>query len=343
MRLKPFLTLFANRQLAALIGVKALFRPFLQLTYLAAAKSSGLLERLSDRALSFEELARTFAHSPKSREALEAWLQLGRRLNLLDLRNERYLLKNLALKLAKPQNDAALALLQEVATLHHKLVLHTPAELMLDRHWSLADQDGELTTRSSRTLEVFQLQAIEKNFPATGPTRLLEIGCGSAVYIKHAAAINPSLTALGLELQGDVAELARRHLDRWGLQDRCRVETSDIRERRPEQLFDIATLFNNIYYFPVDERMALLAHIRQFIRPGGFLLLTTCCQGGSLGVEVLNLWGAATANAGRLPHRQEIADQLNAAGYTGIQIMSLVPGDAFYSFKALVSGEAALA
>jgi len=334
--LKPFLKLFANRQLTALLAVNVLIRPFLKLTYLAAAKSCGLLEQLADQALSFDELADTYAHGPKSREALEAWLQLGRRLNLLDLRNQRYVLKGLAVKLAKPRNDAALALLQEVATLHHKLVLYTPSRLQLDQHWSLSDQDGELTARSSRTLEAFQLQAIEANVNASGTIHLLEIGCGSAIYMKHAAARNPSLTALGLELQSDVAAFARRNLDQWGLQGRCKVETADIRERTPGQLFDIATLYNNIYYFPVGERIALLAHIRQFIRPGGFLHLTTCCQGAGIGVEALNLWGAATANAGRLPHRQEMADQLSAAGYSNLRIMSLVPGDAFYSFKGIV-------
>jgi 4-hydroxy-2,2'-bipyrrole-5-carbaldehyde O-methyltransferase len=81
-------------------------------------------------------------------------------------------------------------------------------------------------------------------------------------------------------------------------------------------------------------------HIKRFIRPGGFLLLTTCCQGVSLGVEVLNLWGATTANGGRLPRRQEMADQLDAAGYTKVEVESLVPGDAFYSFKAFVCPEA---
>jgi SAM-dependent methyltransferase len=336
-KLKPFLKLFENNQLAALVGVKTLLKPFYTLTYLAGAESNGLLRQLAGHPLTFDELARTFAINPKSREALEAWLQLGLRLHLLALKNQKYELKGLALKLAEPQNDAALALLQEVATLHHKLVLCTPGRLKLDQPWSLADQDGALTTRSSRTLEAFQHEAIDIHFPISGTTHLLEIGCGSAAYIKYAASRNPSLTALGLELQIDVAELARKNIDQWGLQGKCRIETADIRERTPEQLFEIATLFNNIYYFPVADRINLLAHIMKFIRPGGFLLLTSCCQGGSLGVEALNLWGAATANAGRLPYRQEMVDQLYAAGFSAVQSMSLVPGDAFYSFKALVS------
>jgi cyclopropane fatty-acyl-phospholipid synthase-like methyltransferase len=284
--------------------------------------------------------SRIYARNPKSREALEAWLHLGLRLKLLNLKNQRYALNGLALKLARPENDGALALLQEVATLHHKLVLRTPEKIQREQLWSLADQDGELTARSSRSLEAFQVQAIDAHYPRSGATHLLEIGCGSAVYIKYAASRNPSLVALGLELQSDVAELARKNLNEWGMQGRCKIESTDIRELKKAPLFDIATLFNNIYYFRVEDRIPLLKHIRTFIRPGGFLLLTTCCQGGSINVEVLNLWGAATANAGRLPHRQEMTDQLYAAGYSKVEVVSLVAGDAFYSFKALSTGGA---
>ena len=94
----------------------------------------------------------------------------------------------------------------------------------------------------------------------------------------------------------------------------------------PGERFDIATLYNNIYYFPVEEREALLAHIRSFLKPGGFLLLTTCCQGGSPGLGALNLWGAATRGAGRLPTEDELVHQLQQAGYGGVKTTNLVPG-----------------
>jgi hypothetical protein len=63
-------------------------------------------------------------------------------------------------------------------------------------------------------------------------------------------------------------------------------------------------------------------------------LLTTCCQGGSLGVEALNLWGAATAGAGRLPAEDELVDQLRKAGYRRVKTTNLLPGDRFLSFQA---------
>jgi hypothetical protein len=93
-------------------------------------------------------------------------------------------------------------------------------------------------------------------------------------------------------------------------------------------------LYNNIYYFPVEERVGLLERIASFLKPGGFLLLTTCCQGGSLGTEALNLWGAATFGAGRLPARQELVDQLRQSGYSKVKTKNLFPGDRFMSFQA---------
>jgi hypothetical protein len=78
----------------------------------------------------------------------------------------------------------------------------------------------------------------------------------------------------------------------------------------------------------------VLGHIRRFLRPGGFLLVTTCCQGGSLGAEALNLWGAATHGAGRLPAEPELVSQLREAGYRNVKTKNLLPGDRFVAFQA---------
>jgi hypothetical protein len=81
----------------------------------------------------------------------------------------------------------------------------------------------------------------------------------------------------------------------------------------------------------------LLERIAGFLTPGGFLFLTTCCQGGSLGAEALNLWGAATQGAGRLPSEDELVAQLSQAGYSSVKKKNLLPGDRFVSFQAFRS------
>ncbi|HXJ88594.1 MAG TPA: class I SAM-dependent methyltransferase [Candidatus Binatia bacterium] len=334
MPLKPFFRLWRDNRLSALVGATAELKSFYKLAYLAAAGEAGLLNRLASGPASLDTLGEFHSVGARGREALEAWLQMGVRLRLLSLGPRGYMLRGLAKKLARPENDPVLAMVEEVVELHHKLITATLPKLRAGELWSLADQDGELIARSSRILEAFQAEIIRSTFPERGALRLLEIGCGSGIYLRYAAERNPSLTALGLELQSDVAEMARTNLRRWGLESRVEVETGDIRKKVPDQPFDIATLYNNIYYFPVEERVALLKHIGSFLKPGGFLLVTTCCQGGSLGAEALNLWGAATSGAGRLPSEDELVRQLREAGYSTVKTRNLLPGDRFLSFQA---------
>lgn len=332
--LRPLLRLWRDGRLTALLGAGTAMKPFYKLTYVAAAGEAGLLALLGAGAATFDELAAFCGAEGQGREALEAWLQMGVRLRLLRLVAGGYELRGLARTLARPQNDAVLAMAEEVAGLHHKLIAGTLPRLRGGELWSLADQDGELIARSSRVLEVFQEEAIRRTFPAEGAVRLLEVGCGSGVYVRCAAMRNPALTAVGVELQPAVAEAARKNLREWGLEGRVKVEDGDIRAKAAGERFDIATLYNNIYYFPVEERVALLAHVGGFLRAGGFLLLTTCCQGGSAGTEALNLWGAATRGAGRLPGEDEMVEQLRQAGFGRVRTMRLLPPERFLAFQA---------
>jgi hypothetical protein len=89
---------------------------------------------------------------------------------------------------------------------------------------------------------------------------------------------------------------------------------------------------SNICYFPVEERVPLLRHVGTFLKADGMLLVTTCCQGGSVGVEALNLWGTATG--GRLPSVEEMVGQLRGAGYRDVEAIRLTPGDSFHAFRA---------
>lgn len=317
-----------------MVNGSALLKPFYRLHYIVAGKESGLFALLVDAPKRFEQLAEVYCTDDKAREALEAWLSLGVQLRYLQQTAQGYALRGLAKRLARPENDATLALLQEAAGLHGPLIAETLQKLRRGKLWSLEDQDGEVIARSSRVMEAFQTEAIDRFFPSAGAVRVLEIGCGSGVYLRFAAGRNPALTAVGLELQADVAEVARGNIAKWGLESRVSIVAGDIRDRAPEESFDVVTLFNNIYYFPVEARVALLVHLMRFIRPGGFLLLITCCQGGSLPVEVLNLWGAATLTAGRLPGRDEMRAQLHQAGYGAVEAARLIPGEQFFAFRA---------
>ncbi|MBI3268427.1 MAG: methyltransferase domain-containing protein [Planctomycetes bacterium] len=336
MRLATFGSLLVSGRLELLFGLAGLATPFYRVCFLSTAATSGLLRRLAAAPASLEALAAELPPDPSLRDGLATWLEVGVRTRDLVKGRRGYRLRSrLARQLADPGNDAAVAVLEEMATLHHRLLRETPERMRQGRPFALADQDGELVARSSRVLEPFVREAIDDALPADGPCRLLEVGCGSGIHIKHAADRNPRLTAVGLELQPAVAAVATTNLRDWGLGDRVVVEVGDLRARPPEPAFDVATLHNNIYYFPTTERVAVLRHLRAFLKPAGRLLLTTAGRGGSPGMEVLNLWAAATAGCGPLPDADEMLAQLREAGFAEARARNIfAPTDRYYAFLA---------
>jgi len=335
MRISTLVALARSGRLGALLGARRLLTAFQRFCFLGSASSAGLLRALGAGPRSFAVLAGELAPHPDQHDALRDWLQIGVDVGELRREGDAYALAGrLATRLASPQHDALAAFVEEAVGLHHRVVWEAPRRMREGRRFHLADQDGEVIARSSRLLEPVVGEAVDRIVPAEGAVRLLEIGCGSGVYVQRAAARNPRLVATALELQPDVAALARRNLAAWGLSDRVAVEDVDVRRKAPQAVFDLATLHNNIYYFPVVERVALLAHVRRFLVPGGRLLLTTGCTGGTATMSTLSLWGALTDGCGRLPAPAELEAQLREAGFTGVESRSLVPGESYFAFVA---------
>lgn len=337
MGLRAMLELMRNKQFFLLLKLTGLFTSFYRLSYIASLVNNGFLEILGENPLPFDKLAQRVGVEKENFGALEAWLQAGMRLKEIELDAGGYTLKGISGQLARAGYDSYLAIVQEVTSLHHQLILDTPQKLRDGERWTLNDQDGEVIARSSRILEPFQREAIDATIPATKPLMLLEVGCGSGIYLKYAAERNPQLSAIGVELQPSVAEMARCNVASWGLQERVKIESGDIRGMTFEHPFDIVTLYNNIYYFPVSERVALLAHLRSYLKRDSLLVVTTGCQGGQPTMEILNLWGAATQGCDRLPHEEEMIKQMESAGFVNVKARNLLPGDSFYMFMGYSS------
>ncbi len=307
---------------------------FYRTCFLSALISSGLLPRLAAGPATLAELAAALDLKPAQHTALNAWLQVGVKCGELSLNREGYALAGkLSRELAAAVHDPEAALLEEVASLHYNLIRGLPGMLKEGRTFTLADQDGEVVAKASRILEPLIRMSMDRVIPKAGQVRLLDIGCGSGGYIRYACERNPGLTAVGVELQSEVADAARRRLADWGLADRVEVRAGDIRSQTPRPEFEVATLHNNIYYFPTMARPGLLAFLRRFLKPGGRLLVTTGCRGGGLPMAVFNLWGAATAGCGPLPEPEEMAAHLSEAGFISVEARKLYPFEAFYAFE----------
>jgi SAM-dependent methyltransferase len=331
MKIQTIKNLIKSGQLPMLVRIGNDFKHAYRLFFVASAQKNGFLKALCREPVPFQKLAKEFCKAEGSMDALKSWLDMGVHLGELKLDKNGYTLKGYSKKLSLPENDAMLAMIEEVVFLHHKIMIDTPSILKNGKLWGLEDQDGEMIARSSRMLEPFQTEAVDRFFPAAGPVRLLEVGCGSGFYAKYAAECNRDLTAVCVDLQPGVAEMARRNFETWKLTGRVNVEQGDIRDKKPEEFFDIVTLFNNIYYFRVNERKTLFKHLLSFLKPGGMLLITTCCKGGSLVTDVLDIWGTSTEGCGGLPAPADIKRQMKEAGFKKIQSKNLVPGESFYA------------
>jgi 4-hydroxy-2,2'-bipyrrole-5-carbaldehyde O-methyltransferase len=311
------------------LAVMRVLRGSHRAAFLAAGIESGLFARLAAGPVSLERLAADLGVAAGMEDGLAAWLDAAVAAGILRREPAGWALHGLARRLVRPEHDPAAALVVEAAALHHRLIRESPARWRDGRRLTLADQDGALVARSSRMLEPWGCEAVDMVVPARGPVRLLEIGCGSGVYVAYAARRNPELTALGLELQPEVAAVAAAAMARAGLAGRVRIETGDVMRMSAAAEWDVATLQNNINYFPPDRRVAVLSHVRGCLRAGGRVLVTVLCRDAEGGGDVLDLWGAMTAGCGRLPTRDELVAQLGAAGFVRVGARAPIPGQRF--------------
>jgi SAM-dependent methyltransferase len=294
-----------------------------------------VLARLREGPATKPELAALLGCDDDPDDALGAWLGVGVQLRDLGKRGDRYSLRSrLARRIADPRHAAVLGIVEQTAGLYHRVIRDAPARLRSGAKLRLADVDGAVVARASRVVEPLLLEAVDEMVPASGAFRLLEVGCGSASYLRHAVARNPALTALALDLDEHLVAQARASCAAWGISDRVEVACGDIRTRAPEPSFDLVTLHNVIYYFPVAAREALFQRLLGFAKPGGALLVTTTCRGGSVFSDVLSLWGAQTEGCGRLPDPDELVAQITRAGWRDAGARRLMPGESLYRFRA---------
>lgn len=326
-------------KILVLLRFKLMFSSFYRLSFFASMVDTVILERLARGPVTAESLLEDIGNDPSLRHAIESWLGLGVRLGMLKKSNKKYCLRGfLAKRLARPENDAIRALVREVASLHHFYIMQTPAKLARNDLWTASDQYNEhadFVARSSRNLEPFLFEFIDRFFPGSGSGRLLEVGCGHAGYIMYALGRNRDLSAIGLELDPQVAESARNAVRVRGLEDRVTILAQDVREFHTHEQFDILTLYNNIYYFPVEERVKLLKYLKHLLKPNGRIVITTGCVNGSIEFELVNLIHASTRGWGRLPDREEMLHQMFEAGFERNSAIDLLPGSKYYAFTGL--------
>lgn len=309
------------------------FEGFLRLQFFGTAASLNLLFHLrqwTDKA----DLARMLeARRP---DLLEALLEMGVALGELARDGDKYkVARGRAAVLAEPEGDPLAALIEEYVGYHAAVYRNLPERL---RGTPLDTYEGKgcLIARSSRTLEVFMRGFVERMAGAKSTSRLLEIGCGSGIYIRLAAKANPRLTGVGIDIQPDVVAQTNQSMLDWGLAGRFQIAKADIRSL-PDSVagsFDLITLYNNIYYFAEDERPGLLELVRSRLSPAGRLAVVSLFRGNSATCWDFDLVLRSTEGSHALPELDRLSEQLRQAGFKNISTHRLMPIEPLFALVA---------
>ena len=147
---------------------------------------------------------------------------------------------------------------------------------------------------------------------------------------------DPLIRVEGIDLAPEVAHETAARLRADGLSDRAVVHAGDVRDWEPPSggAFDLITLFNNVYYFPRDERVALYRQLCGLLAPEGTLLVATMTTPGSVASAHLHLMLCCQAGSAGLPRRGEIGSDLRAAGFEVVDERRLVPTEPFVGVTA---------
>lgn len=334
MKITAFAELLTSGQASMLAKLRKTSNEFYRACFISAALWRGVYDNFIDGKANFNHLCEKMAVS--NREGLRAWLELGVSLGELKRSGDEYQIKGRMTKsLLESKNDAYRALLQEIVDYHYFYVVDTPAMLRKQEWFPFDEVTGELVARSSRVSEPFIFEVVDAVVPRQGDFQLLEVGCGSGIYIQRACIRNSQLRAIGLELQEKVADMARRNIQAWGLENRATIEHLDVRNYSTSQKFDLVTLHQNVYYFPVLERENLFWQLKEYLKPGGQVLITSACQGGGPGIQGLNIWVSTTEGYSPLPDPDQLCQQLKTAGFVEVKTKRLVPFESIWAFTAI--------
>ncbi len=332
MAINTLVKFMLKNPISLILRMNKTLNEFYRAGFISTAISEGIYNLLSNGQANLKDIQSSMG-ADIDKEGLEAWLDLGVAIGELDKKNNAYSIKSaVSKKLLNSDNDTWKAFFQARVEIFYDYIIKTPALLKQNKKFDFSHSYGELFARSSRTVEPILVDVVDKIIPLNGPCRLLEVGCGSGIYIKRACDRNPNLVATGLELQKTVADFARENITIWQIDNRVKIEHIDVRKFQSDKPFDIVTFFNLIYYFPEKERTNLLRNLGGLLNSGGKLILTTLCPANDPSIQLMNLWSSMTDGCGPLPDPDKVCDQLNDAGFDEVQLEKLIP--AFYLFKA---------
>jgi SAM-dependent methyltransferase len=311
------------------------FVSWLRVEFLGTAARIGLLAALKRRSHTVDELTEELDVADAG--LLGSLLEVGRAVGELRRRGDRWRLAGVRSRaVADPSVDGLAALPEEAVVYGSDVYRSLDARLAGAGPGDYLASHAELVARTSRVSEPIFAPFVADVVASCRPRRVLDVGCGSGVYLRHAADAAPESTGAGVDVQADVVALARRHLAAWGLDTRFRVEVADLRCLPPDLTgpWDLVLALQNIYYFAPGDQPALLARLRE-LTPDGTVVLGTAVAGtGDPAAAHLDLVLRSTVGSVGLPTGEEMVAALVQAGFARVEERRLAPWQPLRGFIA---------
>lgn len=111
--------------------------------------------------------------------------------------------------------------------------------------------------------------ALIKRFGVAEGCRYLDVGCGTGQNLEFLNSLKPS-RVVGIDVSPIALEFARKACSA------CDLVQSDINGPLPfpDNMFDVATIFNVLYHTWVEDEVAVLKETRRVLKANGILLIT---------------------------------------------------------------------
>jgi SAM-dependent methyltransferase len=336
MKLKTIFSILRSQNVFDLIRFMKDWRSLVRMHFLHAAIQSGLLDSLKSPCSKKDLIQKLNVNRP---ELLDAILEVGLSLKELSIRNGMYRVKGKrSLFLMGSDGDVLSAFIEANVTYYNATYRHFADRLKGAPLADYLQEFGEVIARFSRMAEPYVRHFIGDILKGKAAVRMLDIGCGTGVYLRSAFEMNPNTSGIGIDVDENVVMQARENLNHWDINDQFKVVAGDIRTPPSEisGLFDLITLNNIVYYFPVKERTNLFQSLRKLLSPDGAIAIISYFQseGKDLAAANLNIVTSSLLDCTPLPDLNEIKSHLSEAGLQRIQATKLIPKSAFFGVVA---------
>ena len=336
MKLRYTLSLLRILKIPGLFPIMKDWQAFVRMHFIFAAYKSGLLKAMAmpcDRATLIEKL------HVKRRDLLDALLDVGLATKELAIKNERFFIKGKRSKaIMNAKGDMLAAMIQANITYYSDAYRHAADRMQGGELGDYLYEIGDLVARFSKVAEPIIKDFITVIVAGKNPMRVLDVGCGSGVFLQSTHSANRNATGVGLDIDEAVVLQAKDNIATWGLNDRFDILHGDIRHP-PEGIvgpFDLISLYNILYYFHDEDRIKLLHNIRAMLSPQGVLavVMNFRCRGKDIGAANLNMVNCSLKGLTRLPDLDEVTSLLKQCAFGQIDVHRFMPGSTFYGIVA---------